>query len=141
MLVLLEQALCRPVRPRCLENDTQCFQAPETGYSAALWHLPRTEQISIGVVHETCSNKNRHELVYQETSSQKGDMFTKRLDPSAFEHALTLVNLVRPDGSNFKSLERAVCARARRPPPADDFNILVLKDLYQSDYFNLFAVK
>ena len=102
MLELLEQALCRPVRLRCLEDNTQCFQAAETGYSAALRHLPRTERISVGVVHETFSEKYRHELVYQETSSHKGDMFTKRLGPSAFERALTLVNLVRPDGSSFK---------------------------------------
>ena len=36
------------------------------------------------------------------TSSHKGDMFTKRLDPSAFERTLTLINPVRPDGSSFK---------------------------------------
>ena len=98
---LLEQALCRPVRLRCSEDNTQCLQAAGTG-SAALRHLPRTERISVGVVHETFSDKDRHELVYQETSSHKGDMFTKRLDPSAFERALTLINLVRPDGSKFK---------------------------------------
>ena len=47
-----------------------------------------------------------------------------------------------------RSLERAVCARAprlppraRRPLPAVDFNILILKNFYQSDYFNFFAVK
>ena len=31
--------------------------------------------------------------------------------------------------------------RARGPPPADDFNILVLKNFYQSGYFNFFAIK
>ena len=46
MLELLEQALCRPVRLRCLEDNTQCIKAAETGYSAALRHLPRTEQRS-----------------------------------------------------------------------------------------------
>ena len=30
-------------------------------------------------------------------------MFTKRLDPVAFERALTLINLVRPDGSKYKA--------------------------------------
>ena len=41
-----------------------------------------------------------------------------------------------------------LCARAprvpphaRHPPPADDFNLLVLENFYQSDYFNFFAVK
>ena len=112
MLELLEQALCRPVKLRCLDDNTQCLQAAETGYSAALRHLPRTERISIGVVHESFSDKDRHELVYQEASSHKGDMFTKRLDPSAFERALTLINLVRPDGSSFK-VAWACRARAR----------------------------
>ena len=39
---------------------------------------------------------------------------------------------------------RACASRpATRPPPAvaDDFNILVLTNFYQSDYFNFFAVK
>ena len=62
------------------------------------------ERISVGaVVHETFSEKDRHELVYQETYSHKGDMFTKRLDPNAFERALTLINLVRTDGSKYKA--------------------------------------
>ena len=56
MLELLEQALCRPVRLRCLEDNTQCLQAAETGYSAALRHLPGTGRISVGVVHETFSD-------------------------------------------------------------------------------------
>ena len=106
MMELLEQALCRPVRLRYLEGNTQCLQAADTGdtgYSAALRHLPRTERISVGVVHEISSNKDLRELVYQETSSHKGDMYTKMLDPNAFERALTLINLVRPDGYKYKA--------------------------------------
>ena len=57
MLELLEQALCSSVRLRYLEDNTQCLQAAETGYSAALRHLPRTERISIGVVHELFQTK------------------------------------------------------------------------------------
>ena len=103
MMELLEHALGRPIRIRCLEDNTQCLQAADTGYSATLSHLYRTERISVGVVHKTSSEKDRHELVYQETSSHKGDMFTKRIDPNAFERALTLINLVRPDGSKYKA--------------------------------------
>ena len=103
MMELLEHALGRPIRLRCLEDNTQCLQAADTGYSAALRHLPRTERISIGVIHEIFSEKDRHELVYQETSSHERDMFTKRLDPNAFERALTLINLVRPDRSKYKA--------------------------------------
>ena len=103
MMELLEHFLGRPVRLRCLENNTQCLQAAEIGYSAVLGHLPRTERISVGVVHKIFSEKSdQHELIYQETSSHKGDI-TKRLEPNAFERALTLVNLVRPDGSKYKA--------------------------------------
>ena len=104
MMGLLGHSLGRPIRLRCLEDNTQCLQAAETGYSGVLRHLPRTQRISVGVVHETFSEKSdQHELIYQGTSSHKGDMFTKRLDPNAFERVLTLINLVRPDGSKYKA--------------------------------------
>ena len=88
MMGLLEQALCRLVRLRCLKDNTQYLQAAGTGYSAALRHLLRTGRISVGVVHETFSYKDLHELVYQGTSFYKGDMFTKRQDPNVFERSL-----------------------------------------------------
>ena len=104
MMELLEHFLGRPVRLRCLEDNTQCIQAAEIGYSAFLRHLPRIERISVGIVHEAFSEKSdQHELVYQETSSHKENMFPKRLDPNAFERALTLINLVCPDGSKYKA--------------------------------------
>ena len=52
ILELLEHALGRPIRFRCLGDNTQCLQAAETGYSAVLRHLPRTERIS---VRRSCS--------------------------------------------------------------------------------------
>ena len=58
MLELVEYSLGRPIRLRCLEDNSQCFQAAETGYSAVLRHLPRTERVSIGVVHKTFSEKS-----------------------------------------------------------------------------------
>ena len=78
MLELLEQALGRPVRLRCLEDNTQCIQAADTGYSAALRHLPRTERISLGVVHDFFRKKTsmswstRRRLPTRETCSRKG---------------------------------------------------------------------
>ena len=105
------------------------------------------ERISVGVVHESFPNRDLHGLVCQETSSHKGDMFTKRLDPNAFERALTLINLVRSDGSKYKaecaecvsgaaacSVSRnahAPCA-APRAPPAMDMKFAV--------YFNFIVV-
>ena len=52
MMELLEHALGRPIRLRCLEDNKQCLQAVDTGYSAALRHLLRTERISIEMFRE-----------------------------------------------------------------------------------------
>ena len=57
ILVLLEHALGRLVKLRGLADNTQRLQVTETGYSAAPRHLPRTERISVGLVHETFSKK------------------------------------------------------------------------------------
>ena len=48
--------------------------------------------------------KDRYKFVYQETSFHKGDMFTKRIVLNAFERALTLIHLVRPDASKYKAV-------------------------------------
>ena len=98
---LLDAALGREVKLVCLEDNTQCIQAATTGYSAALRHLPRTERISVGVVHEIFERSPAYELKYQATAEHRGDMFTKRLEPNAFERALKMINLVRPDGSAY----------------------------------------
>ena len=55
------------------------------------------------MIHKSLSVKNWHEMTYLETSSYKGVLFTKGLDPNAFEHALMLISLVRPDESKYKA--------------------------------------
>ena len=55
MMELLEHALGRPIRLRCLEDDNECVLAIDTGYSAALRHLLRTERISTEMFHEFLS--------------------------------------------------------------------------------------
>ena len=103
MIELLEAALGRELKMVCLEDNTQCIQAASSGYSAALRHLPRTERISVGVVHEIFEGSPAYALKYQATAEHKGDMFTKRLEPNAFERALKMINLLRPDGSKYKA--------------------------------------
>ena len=53
MQIFLEAALGRRIDLVCLENNTQCVGAAKSGYSAALRSLPRTERISLSLVHET----------------------------------------------------------------------------------------
>ena len=43
MLELLEQALCRPVRLRCLENNTQSLQEADTGCRKLRHRIPKSE--------------------------------------------------------------------------------------------------
>ena len=109
MLELLEQALKRAVHLRCLEGNTQCIQAAETGYSKALGHLSRTERKNVGVLHEIFVEHSAGpaNIQYQETASHKGDMFTKRLDPAPLEAALARINLLTP--------ARATHAKAPKP--------------------------
>ena len=98
MLDLLEQALGRQIKLLCLEDNTQCIAACNSGYSKALAHLARTERIAHGVLHEVFVEhiSGPAEMRHEPTETHKGDMFTKRLDPAPFEEALKRINLTSP---------------------------------------------
>jgi hypothetical protein len=93
MQVFLESALGRRVDLVCLEDNTQCLGAVKSGYSAALRSLRRTERISLSVAHETFMLTPGNEIRHQPTDTHKGDVFTKRMEPSKFESALELIGL------------------------------------------------
>ena len=80
----------------CLEDNTRCFGAVKSGYStysAALRSLPRTERISLSVAHEMFVLTPGSEIRHQPTDTHKGDVFTKRMEPSKFETALDVLGL------------------------------------------------
>ena len=77
----------------CLEGNTQCLGAAKSGYSAALRSLPRTERILLSLAHETFMLTPGNEIRHQPTETHKGDVFTKRMEPTKFETALDLVGL------------------------------------------------
>jgi hypothetical protein len=90
MVDLFSQALGRDVGLLCLEDNTQCIAAVKKGYSAALRHLARTERIALGVAHEQFfADDSNFVLEYQASELHKGDVFTKKLTPAPFEHAIT----------------------------------------------------
>ena len=90
MVDLFSQALGRDVGLLCLEDNTQCIAAVKKGYSAALRHLARTERIALGVAHEQFfADDSNFVLEYQASERHKGDVFTKKLTPAPFEHAVT----------------------------------------------------
>ena len=93
MQIFLEAALGRRVDLVCLEDNTQCLGAVKSGYSAALRSLPRTERISWSVAHGTFMLTPRNEIRHQPTDTHKGDVFTKRMEPTKFETALDLLGL------------------------------------------------
>jgi len=96
MLDLLRATLGREVHLDTREDNTQCISAVRTGYSAALRHLPRTERISLSVCHKIyVEDAERHSLNHGATENHKGDIFTKRLPPAAFEKAVNMLGLRR----------------------------------------------
>ena len=96
MLDLLSAALGREVHLDAREDNTQCISAVRSGYSAALRHLPRTERIALSTCHEIfVEDAARHSLNYERSETHKGDVFTKRLPPIAFERAVAMLGLRR----------------------------------------------
>ena len=93
MQIFLGRALGRSVDLMRLEDSTQCLGAVKSGYSAALCSLPRTERISLSVAHEPFMLTPGNEFRHQPTDTHKGDVFTKRMEPSKFESALDLLGL------------------------------------------------
>ena len=89
MQIFLEAALGRRVDQVCRE----CLGAVKSGYSAALRSLPRTKRISLSVAHETFMLTPGNEIRHQPTDTHKGDVFTKRMEPTKFETALDLLGL------------------------------------------------
>ena len=92
---LFSAALGRTVHLRSLEDNTTAISAARAGYSPALWHLPRTERISVGVFYEVFIERDDCSLQYQPSGEHKGDMFTKRVDPASFEAAIARASLRR----------------------------------------------
>ena len=90
----LEICLGRVVKIIVEEDNTQAIAAALKGYSPALRQLPRTQRISVGVLGEMfgpSGDSDSYEIKHCPTAMQKGGMFTKRLDRSAFENAKDLI--------------------------------------------------
>ena len=79
---------------RALEDNTTCIGSVEKGYSPAMRYLPRTQQTSLGFLHEVFCENDSSEVgpaILQHASSKKhkGDFFTKdSLSAEEFQHAL-----------------------------------------------------
>ena len=61
-------------------------------------HLPRTQRISIGLLYDMIKEgpqdgEGRISIVKVETAKHKGDLFTKELDPQAFNKAIDMIRV------------------------------------------------
>ena len=115
---LLSATLGRPVRMIVFEDNTQCIAAVRRGYSASLRHLPRTQRLALGVMHEIFYGDEDEcgeaaglcELRYCESKRHKGDVFTKVLPRGPFRDALARIGMRGIAGMiGANVVEKVVC--------------------------------
>ena len=82
------------------EDNSATILAIKKGYSPSLRHLPRTERVSLGSLHELFHEQDGHdcrhgtiELVHHEGALHKADIFTKDMQPKPFKEKLLLMNV------------------------------------------------
>ena len=77
-------------------DNTQAISAIKKGYSKRLRSLSRTHRCSIGVLNELYEDPNvAMHVEYHETTTHKGDFFTKCLPPASFMEARSRVGMRR----------------------------------------------
>ena len=78
---LMSAVLGRAVKLVAREDNTQCIAAVKKGYSAALRHLPRTQRLALGAMHEVFYGDEDEageaaghcSIAYCESGKHKGD--------------------------------------------------------------------
>ena len=74
------------------EDNQSTITVINNGYSPQLRHLAKHYRVSLGLVHEYCSD-DEVELKHVESAKQKGDLMTKGLGKGKHEAAMQLVGL------------------------------------------------
>ena len=95
---LMELILDRPVVVEVGEDNQATITAVKKGYSVALRYTLRQQQCSVGGLHELFHEPpplgvGAFELKYRETTTHKGDVFTKPLPPASFLPAIERLGL------------------------------------------------
>ena len=83
----------RPIGIEARVDNTQALAAVHRGYSKKLRYLDRTQKVSIGAIHELIES-GTISAVYHETSTHRGDGFTKALVPAKFLIARSQMNML-----------------------------------------------
>ena len=95
--LMLWHTLLRHTPKIVLHEDNQpMIRVLETGKNPTMRHLMRTHRVSVGWLHESYL-RNDFKLVYEETTSQCADIYTKAFtDVAKWEKACWLINVVDP---------------------------------------------
>ena len=100
MQALLELIFQRPIDCEVREDNAAAIVSVTKGYSPAMRHLPRTQRVSLGFLHEVFTaepqeGEGRVRVMKAETDEHRGDAFTKELESHKFANALQLIRMYR----------------------------------------------
>ena len=95
---LLQKLLQRAVNARIMEDSSACITSVEKRYSPSMRHLPRTQKVSIGMLHEVVNNEATEKngtvaLCKAKSEEHLGDVMTKELEASKFEKAVEMLRI------------------------------------------------
>ena len=95
---LLQKLLRRAVNTKVMEDNNACITSVEKGYSPSMRHLPRTQKVSIGMLHEMIQSEatevdGKVEVLKAKSEEHLGDVMTKELEVCKFEKAVEMLRI------------------------------------------------
>ena len=96
MQILFEALVGKRLKINVKIDNTQALAAVKRGYSKKLRHLPRTQKVSIGVIHDILQDPEcMTNATHCGTADMKADIFTKSLTAAPFVKAVNMIGMVR----------------------------------------------
>ncbi|CAK0819868.1 unnamed protein product [Prorocentrum cordatum] len=94
--MLLDEVLPRRIGIARRVDNMQTIQAATKGYSKRLRHLPRTQRVCVGMLHEMLNDRGLLlSIEHCPTLQMKADLFTKVLNGPKFRAALEMIHMVQ----------------------------------------------
>ena len=92
VMQLWETILERKIETIVCEDNQATIQVVQRGYSQKLRHISRTHKVNLGSLAEVFQDSHT-KLRYTESSKQCADIFTKALEPHAWDNAIGLLEM------------------------------------------------
>ena len=89
-----EEDYKRDVELLCMQDNSAVITICSQGYSAKLRHVSKHHRIHLSSLREIFSS-NSAKLLYIKTDCQRADPMTKPLAVAKWDHALTLLGIVK----------------------------------------------